>query len=61
IKQELMVYYDERAYEYDEIYQGRGPAIPDSDVYKNDVEKIKEIVSAFGKGYLIDVGCDTCF
>jgi len=56
-----MVYYDERAYEYDEIYQGRGPAIPDSDAYKNDVEKIKETVSAFGKGHLIDVGCGTCF
>ena len=54
-------YYDERAGEYDEIYQGRGPAIPDPDAYKKDVEEICQIASRFGRGHLIDIGCGTGF
>jgi len=34
LKKEIISYYDERAEEYDEIYGGKGPAIPDSDAYK---------------------------
>ncbi len=58
---ELIRYYDERAREYDEVYLGRGPAIPDSAAYRNDVEKIGKIVTKFGRGHLIDVGCGTGF
>ncbi len=58
---EMMSYYDERAEEYDEIYKGEGPAIPDSFAYKKDVAEIKRMVSGFGKGHLIDIGCGTGF
>lgn len=58
---ELIKYYDERAEEYDEIYKGQGPAIPDLKVYKKDVLEIIKIVSKFGKGCLIDIGCGTGF
>jgi len=61
LKKEIISYYDERAEEYDEIYGGKGPAIPDSDAYKNDVTKIKQMVSEFGRGHLIDIGCGTGF
>jgi len=62
LSQETMSYYDERAQEYDEIYLGKGPtAIPHSIAYKNDVREIKKMVSVFGKGHLIDIGCGTGF
>ena len=62
LKQEMMSYYDERAQEYDEIYLGKGPAsILDSTIYINEETKIGRIVSTFGRGHLIDVGCGTGF
>lgn len=61
LQQDLSSYYDERAPEYDEIYIGKGPAIPDPMAYKNDVKKIGELASAFGRGHLIDIGCGTGF
>jgi ubiquinone/menaquinone biosynthesis C-methylase UbiE len=54
-------YYSERASEYDEIYQGGTPGIPESAVYKKDVEKIKLLCGGFGTGHLIDVGCGTAY
>jgi ubiquinone/menaquinone biosynthesis C-methylase UbiE len=60
-KQDMISYYDERAGEYDKIYIGEGPAIPEPDVYKNDVKKISDMASIFGKGHLIDIGCGTGF
>jgi len=61
IKQEMSSYYDERSQEYEEIYSGKGPGIPDPAVYKNDIKKITRIVSALGSGHLIDIGCGTGF
>lgn len=61
LKQELMSYYDARAPEYDEIYVGKGPACQDPRVYRKDVERIARIVSSFGSGHLIDIGCGTGF
>lgn len=58
---DLYTYYDIRSIEYDEIYLGKGPAIPNPDAYKNDVKRIIEIASQFGRGNLIDIGCGTCF
>jgi ubiquinone/menaquinone biosynthesis C-methylase UbiE len=36
-------------------------AIPEPDIYKNDVKKISDMASTFGKGHLIDIGCGTGF
>ena len=60
-KPEKMSYYDERAREYDKIYIGEGPAIPEPDIYKNNVKKISDMASTFGKGHLTDIGCGTGF
>jgi len=57
--QEMISYYDERAEEYNEIYKGEGPAIPDSFGYKKDAAEIKKMISKFGKGHLMDIGCGT--
>ncbi|MDH4137609.1 MAG: class I SAM-dependent methyltransferase [Anaerolineae bacterium] len=61
IRWEMMVYYDERAEEYDQIYWGKGHATIDPDAYKKDVAKASEMVSRFGKGHLIDIACGTGF
>lgn len=61
LQQEIASYYDERAREYDEIYIGKGPAIPDPMAYEEDVKKIIQMASAFGRGHLIDIGCGTGF
>ncbi len=58
---ELRAYYDARAQEYDEIYSGKGPAIPDPQAYKTDVAKISGVAAAFAQGHLIDIGCGTGF
>lgn len=59
--QEMMSYYDERAKEYDEIYLGKSHTTIDADVYRNDVAKVSELVSRFGKGHLIDIACGAGF
>ena len=61
LRKELIQYYDERAGEYDEIYKGLGPAIPDSNAYREDVDKIIEIVLQFGNGQMIDIGSGAGF
>ena len=61
IRQEMMLYYDERAEEYDEIYLGKGHTTIDPDVYKKDVAKVAKMVSNFGKGHLIDIACGAGF
>jgi len=61
IKQEMMLYYNERAEEYDQIFFGKGHINIDPDVYKKDVIKVSEMVSRFGKGHLIDIACGTGF
>jgi putative AdoMet-dependent methyltransferase len=61
-KREMFSYYDERAGEHDEVYLGKGPAIRHySDQYIRDVAEISKMVSGFGSGHLIDVGCGTGF
>jgi putative AdoMet-dependent methyltransferase len=57
--QELMDYYDERAAEYDEVYLGKSPGMPEPETYQRDVDAIKKICGAFGRGHLIDIGCGT--
>jgi len=59
--EEFMKYYDERAPEYDEVYLGRSPGIPEPEAYARDVRELKAICSSFGRGHLIDIGCGTGF
>jgi ubiquinone/menaquinone biosynthesis C-methylase UbiE len=60
--QEMLLYYDERAEEYDDIYQGAGPAIRRyADKYQQNTARVCEIVAGFGHGHLIDVACGTGF
>jgi ubiquinone/menaquinone biosynthesis C-methylase UbiE len=61
IKDEMMEYYDERADEFDEIYEGKGPASFPSDYYKRDVEDIGIFMKGFGKGHIIDIACGSGF
>lgn len=58
-RDELKAYYDERAPEYDEIYLGRGPGIPEPEIYARDVKAITTLCADFGSGHLIDIGCGT--
>lgn len=60
-KNEMTSYYEARAQEYDEVYAGKSHLTPDPIDYKEEVEKISKIVSTFGKGHFIDIGCGTGF
>jgi len=60
-QEELMKYYEERAPEYDEVYLGKSPGIPEPEAYARDVKEIKTICRGFGRGHLIDIGCGTGF
>lgn len=60
-RQAFIEYYDERAPEYDELYLGRGPSVPEPELYKKDVQAIIEVCRDFGRGHLIDIGCGTGF
>lgn len=60
--QEMLLYYDERAEEHDQVYEGKGPAIQRySDEYVDDVAEISRMVTGFGRGHLIDIACGTGF
>jgi SAM-dependent methyltransferase len=56
---EIFDYYNERAPEYDDIYLGKQPGLPEPEFYSKDVERIKEVCAGFGNGHLIDIGCGT--
>ena len=49
IKQEMMLYYNERAEEYDEIYLEKGHTSIGPNVYKRDVIKVFEIIQGLNK------------
>jgi ubiquinone/menaquinone biosynthesis C-methylase UbiE len=60
--QEMLLYYDERAEEYDDVYRGAGPAIRRyADQYQHNTAQVCEIVAGFGHGHLIDIACGTGF
>lgn len=61
LEQELIAYYDARAREYDEVYSGKNPAIDEPELYVKEVREIAAIVSEFGCGRLVDIGCGTGF
>lgn len=55
----LFTYYNERAHEYDEVYAGKLPAVAEPELYQKDVSNIAQVVSQFGAGRMIDIGCGT--
>jgi DNA-binding transcriptional MerR regulator len=57
VHENMMDYYDARAEEYDEIYEGKGPASFPPDYYKADIESLHIFTKEFGKGNLIDIAC----
>jgi ubiquinone/menaquinone biosynthesis C-methylase UbiE len=62
LQREMLVYYDERAEEYDDVYRGAGPAIQRyADQYRRNTTEVCEIVAGFGYGHLIDIACGTGF
>ena len=65
IHKEMMCYYHERAEEYDELYRGmigrRRHVTLNPQVYQQDIAKTSEMVSGFGTGHLIDIGCGPGF
>ncbi len=61
LQRKLISYYDERAQEYDEIYSGKSPLIQEPDLYQKDVKRIAGIISTFGTGHVVDIGCGTGF
>ena len=56
-KQELFAYYNERATEYEDVCLGKVTAISKPHLYVNDAAKIRKIVSSFGSGHIINIGC----
>jgi ubiquinone/menaquinone biosynthesis C-methylase UbiE len=62
LEKEMLLYYNERAKEHDEVYRGEGPAIKQySKQYIRDVAKISEMALGFGNEHLIDIACGTGF
>jgi DNA-binding transcriptional MerR regulator len=57
VQENMMEYYDARADEYDEIYEGNGPASFPPDYYKADIKNIHTFTKEFGKGNIIDIAC----
>jgi ubiquinone/menaquinone biosynthesis C-methylase UbiE len=62
LQHEMLVYYDERAEEYDDVYRGAGPAIQRyTDQYQQNTDQVCKFVAGFGYGHLIDLACGTGF
>ena len=55
----MWTYYEARAPEYDDVYEGGGPAIPEPDAFRRDVAAVRDACAGFGRGHLIDIGCGT--
>lgn len=57
VHENMMEYYDARAEEYDEVYEGKGPASFSPGYYKTDLQSIHKFTNTFGKGHVIDIAC----
>ncbi len=57
VYEDMMEYYNERAGEYDEIYEGKGPASFTTEKYIEDVKNLAKFTEKFGYGHIIDIGC----
>lgn len=62
LKQSMFEYYRERVPEYDEVYQGKGPAsVSKPDAYSSEVVILYDIIKHTLSGDLIDIACGTAF
>lgn len=62
LKQSMLDYYRERAIEYDDVYQGKGPAsISEPKAYISEVAILSDIVTRTLSGNIIDIACGTAF
>jgi len=62
LKQSMFEYYRERVPEYDEVYQGKGPAsISEPAAYTSEVVVLSDVVERTLSGDLIDLACGTAF
>lgn len=62
IQKDMLLYFDERAEEYDNFYAGKGPAIQHyGGMYIKDLAQIGEAISNFGGKHLIDIACGTAY
>ena len=61
LRDRMLVYYNERASEYEEAYRlGTGTAsITDPTVFTTEIGVLERIVGAFGSGHLLDLACGT--
>jgi cyclopropane fatty-acyl-phospholipid synthase-like methyltransferase len=57
VYQNMMEYYNDRAQEHDEVYDGGGPATLKKDSYIHDVNIIKDELSKFGNSHVADIAC----
>jgi ubiquinone/menaquinone biosynthesis C-methylase UbiE len=61
-RDELFSYYEARADEYDDFYQGKGQAVPElSAEYPIDTAAVSELLGKFGQGDVVDLACGTGF
>jgi ubiquinone/menaquinone biosynthesis C-methylase UbiE len=63
LRQNMLVYYNERAPEYEEAYKlGTGTAsITDPTVFIREIAALAGVVGGFGNGHVIDLACGTGF
>ncbi len=55
-------YYEARVSEYDEVYDGRGPAsLSEPDGYRAEVRILRDIIGRHLEGRLVDIACGTAF
>lgn len=59
VRDNMMEYYNQRADEYEEIYEGKGPATYPTSVYEKDMQELHQFWEGFGSGHVFDIGCGT--
>jgi ubiquinone/menaquinone biosynthesis C-methylase UbiE len=61
LRDRMLVYYNERASEYEEAYtDGTGTAsITDPTVFTTEIGVLERLVRGFGRGHLLDLACGT--
>lgn len=61
IENSMRDYYNERAEEYDAIFEGGGPASCKPEVYNKDIKLLFDFLQRFCGESCLDIGCGTAF